>query len=269
MTISNWNDAITQYLTHLSAGGQPDTTLATRKWHLVLAARFLNVDPWAVTGVELVEWFASRVWAQETRRSARSTMRGFYQWSVDSGHTLHSPALALPAVKASTPHPRPIPDSMYRAALLAADERVRFMFRLSAEAGLRRAEVAVVNSNDLVEDLLGWSLLVHGKGRKLRTIPLSNSLAADLMALPTGWVFPGNEEGHLSPRWVGTLVGRCLPEGWTMHKLRHRFASKAYAVDRDVFTVQDLLGHASPVTTRAYVVISDDAKRRTIDAIAA
>ncbi|MDQ2740537.1 MAG: site-specific integrase, partial [Actinomycetota bacterium] len=58
------------------------------------------------------------------------------------------------------------------------------------------------------------------------------------------------------------------PDQWTMHSLRHRFASRAYAVDRDVLTVQDLLGHASPATTQRYVQLPDDAKRRLIEAVA-
>ncbi|WP_245599473.1 tyrosine-type recombinase/integrase [Nakamurella lactea] len=143
-----------------------------------------------------------------------------------------------------------------------APPRVALMLRLAAEAGLRRAEVAVIQSDDLIEDLYGWSLVVHGKGDRDRVVPLPASLAAELRSHEPGFLFPGNEAGHLSPRWVGKLCTRYLPDHWTMHSLRHRFASRAYAVDRDVFTVQDLLGHVSPVTTRMYVVPPADAKRR-------
>lgn len=53
-----------------------------------------------------------------------------------------------------------------------------------------------------------------------------------------------------------------------MHQLRHRFATRAYSVDRDVFTVQELLGHASPATTRRYVLVPRSALRATVKAVA-
>ena len=60
-----------------------------------------------------------------------------------------------------------------------------------------------------------------------------------------------------------------MPVGWSMHSLRHRFATVAYAHDRDLLTVQALLGHASPGTTQRYVVAPGEAARRTVLAVAA
>lgn len=51
-----------------------------------------------------------------------------------------------------------------------------------------------------------------------------------------------------------------------MHALRHRFATRVYNVDRDVFAVQILLGHSSPATTQRYVQINDTALRRLVTA---
>src|SRR5699024_6800613 len=123
----------------------------------------------------------------------------------------------------------------------------------------------------LVEDLAGWSLVVHGKGQRERMVPLTAGLALRLRARvhhTGGYAFPGSDGGHLSPRWVGKIVTRLLPGEVTMHALRHRFATRAYSVDRDLLTVQRLLGHASPVTTRVYVRLPDDALRRTVQAVA-
>lgn len=85
---------------------------------------------------------------------------------------------------------------------------------------------------------------------------------------PAGWVFPGQVGGHLSPAWVGKLVGRRLPAGLGTHTLRHRFASAAYAGTRDLAAVQDLLGHAKPETTRLYVQLPRDAMRQALAAAA-
>ncbi|MFT3873414.1 MAG: tyrosine-type recombinase/integrase [Nocardioides sp.] len=148
--------------------------------------------------------------------------------------------------------------------------RERRILRMAVELGMRRAEIAVGHSDDLVQDLTGWSIVAHGKGGKDRVLPLPESLAADLCALPAGWMFPGQVDGHLSPRWVGKLATRLLPGEWTLHSLRHRFADRAWeASDHDVFAVQDLLGHASPVTTRRYVPQANRDRLRAIVVAAA
>lgn len=266
--IVSWSSAIEDYLTYLQAACAPEPTCRTRRDHLRLVAQRVAGDPFTRDPGPLLEWFAGLSVAPETRRSRRTSVRAFYRWAVESGRTPHNLGETLPPVRATPPRPRPVPDRVYAEALMKAAGRTRLMIRLAAEIGLRRAEVAKVHSADLVEDLTGWTLAVRGKAGKPRDVPLPSGLATDLRARPAGWVFPGADEGHLSPRWVGTLVARALPEGWTMHKLRHRFATRAYAVDRDVFAVQELLGHASPATTRAYVAVPRDSLRRTVEAAA-
>lgn len=265
-----WKAAIVGWIAFNQAQGNSPATCRTRREHLQRLARTIGVvDPWLVDAEQLVTWFAAQPWATETKRAHRTTLRGFYGWAVAQGHVATSPALALPRIRPATPNPQPAPDSVYLPALGAATARERLMLRLAAEHGMRRAEIAVVHSRDLVEDLTGWSLVVHGKGGKDRVVPLLDDVAALLRALPAGWAFPGDDGGHLSPRWVGRLLNRLLAGDWTMHKLRHRAATRWWdASEHDLFVVQSLLGHASPATTRVYVAIEDQRLRATVRAAA-
>ncbi|SMQ73446.1 Site-specific recombinase XerD [Agreia sp. VKM Ac-1783] len=263
-----WIAAIADYLHAQASVGAPKPTVDSRRSHLQHLARRIHSEPWVLTADELVQWCGSQKWAQETRRGRRTTFRSFYAWAVETGRCEANPALALGKVKPGQPRPRPIPEELFEAALLKADQRMRLVLRLAHDAGMRRGEIAVVHSDDLVEDFIGWTLIVHGKGNKDRPVPLTRRLAFELRALGYGYAFPGDDDGHLSPRWVGKLATNLLPGKWTLHTLRHSFASRTYAVDRDVFAVQDLLGHSSPATTRRYVVVPNDALRRTVDAAA-
>lgn len=247
-------------------GWRPDT-VRTRRDHLMHLARGIEVeDPWAVTEEQLLAWWHAQPWSAETRRSKRASVRGFYGWAVDVGHVEVSPAFRVPRVKPKPPKPRPADDRSYRLALLAASPRERLMLRLAIEVGLRRGEVSRVHSSDLFPDLSGWSLLVHGKGGKERDVPLPTDLAVELRALPAGWAFPGDDNGHLSPRWVGTLITRLLPDALTMHTLRHRFATDVYeASGGELALVQELLGHASVNTTRIYVQVPSERLRKTVE----
>jgi integrase len=141
------------------------------------------------------------------------------------------------------------------------------MALLAGEAGLRRAEVAVVHCNDLLRDDAGWSLIVHGKGGKQRVVPLTDRLAAEIRTYaPRGYLFPGRIDGHVSPSWVGTVISNLMPPGWTMHKLRHRFATRGYAGTRNLRAVQEALGHASVATTQRYTAVANDEVRSVSEA---
>lgn len=265
---ADWAPLITMYLTTLAAAGYPKTTIGTRRSHLARMARALLCRPCEVTEPTLVDWFGNQQhWATETRRSHRTTYSGFFRWAYRHEHLTVDLSYSLPRVRARKPMPRPTPEGAWLAAAETADPRVSVMLQL-AEVGLRRAEVAVVSTRDLIAE--GPQLLVHGKGNKRRVVPITAKLATVIAAgaaghtpgaAAKGFLFPGNDAGHLSPRWVGTLCSRVLPDVWTMHSLRHRAATRAYAGTHDIVAVQQLLGHDSIATTQMYVLVEEDRVR--------
>lgn len=250
-----WVHAVEAWSTAMRAAGRAETSIGTRAGWVLRIGRRLGCGPWEVTPAQLVDELGRRGWARETRRSRWASLRGFYRWAHEAGRTPVDLGAGLPAVRPAPAQPRPAPDTAYMAALAAADARTALILRLGAECGLRRAEIACVHSRDLTADLLGWSLIVVGKGGRQRLVPLSDGLAATIRARGDGWLFPGSEHGHLSPRWVGRLATRVLPDGLTVHTLRHRAATRAYDATGDLLAVQQLLGHASPVTTQRYVAV--------------
>ncbi|MGJ3509476.1 tyrosine-type recombinase/integrase [Enemella sp. A6] len=130
---------------------------------------------------------------------------------------------------------------------------------------MRRGEVAQVHpENDLVHDLIGWSLVVHGKGSRKRVLPLPDDLARILRNAPPGYLFPSPRGGHLTPHWVGTLVSRALADGTTMHQLRHLCATEVHEQTHDVRLVQVMLGHSSLATTQRYLAVDDRQMRAAI-----
>jgi integrase/recombinase XerC len=272
-----WSKIGDDYMLTLAAAGRPQTTMELRRIQLARMARELDAPPDRVTAETLIAWFGGHTeWAIETRRSERTAVRGFFAWAYKTKRVPDYLGDALPKVKMPTASPRPAPDHAWRTALLGADARTTLMLRLAAEAGLRRAEVAQVHTRDLLEGVDGAQLLVHGKGRKERTVPLSDSLAERIRAgaaghtpgMPErGWLFPAwPDGGHLTPRWVGHVVSNALPDGYTMHTLRHRFSSRAYRGTRNLRAVQMLLGHSSIATTERYLAVDDSEMRAAMTA---
>ena len=261
-----WAEPISEWTAALAAGGRRPETIHLRIEWVRRFARDLRAGPWTVGPLSIIEWSGAHDWARDTRRSAHQSVGQFYRWAESVGYIEAAPP--VPSVRQSDPAPRPATPGAIATAGRSPDPRVRLMVRLGAELGMRRGEVARAHTRDLVSDLAGWSLVVHGKGGRTRVIPLPHSLADELVALPSGFFFPGADHGHLSPAWVGRLVGRALPKGTTMHALRHSFASKGFACTRNLVAVQRALGHASPSTTLRYILVPDDDVREVVEAIA-
>lgn len=116
-----------------------------------------------------------------------------------------------------------------------------------------------MHRRDLTRGPTGAALLVNGKGSKRRTVPVGDDLAAAIAGDGAdGYLFPGADDGHPSPRYVGDLMADALPDHWTAHTLRHRFATRAYRGSRNLRAVQTLLGHSSVATTERYTAVDDD-----------
>ncbi len=231
-----------------------------------IAALLMPSGPEDVTTERIVQVFAQQQWKPETRKAYRNTISSFFKWLRKSGRRPDDPSLDVPRVKKPHAHPRPCPDRYITVAMENATASEKLMVRLAAECGLRRGEIARVHSDDVVDDNIGRSLIVRGKGDKQRIVPLPDDLAAVILDAH-GYLFPGRFIGHVEESYIGDHISRLLPDGYAAHTLRHRFATTAYAATHDLFVVAELLGHESVETTEHYVAMPDSRLREATAAV--
>ena len=265
-TINGWGDLIGGYRCYLVAAGRSPATVRLRIDQLRYAARCLGRHPGELSTGDLIGWLAALPWKRETRRSYRSALRGLFGWAHGSGRLPTDPAAGLPTVRQPRPVPHPAPEDVVLRAYRSASPRVVLMLELAAVAGLRRGEIAAVRTDDVFRAADGPWLVVRGKGGKDRVVPIPECVAARVAAAPPGWLFANRAGGHVSAGWVGTVCSDVLAGGFTLHSLRHRFATMAYRGSRDLRAVQELLGHASPVTTQRYTLVTASELRAAADA---
>ncbi len=115
-------------------------------------------------------------------------------------------------------------------------------------------------------------IMVRGKGRKERLVPLTGAAQAvsrrwleHLDGVPGAWLFPADgDSGHLTRQAFGrdlkALAGAAGLRGDLVspHVLRHAFASHLLQNGADLRVVQELLGHADIATTQIYTHILDE-----------
>ncbi|WP_079627058.1 tyrosine-type recombinase/integrase [Mycobacteroides abscessus] len=259
----HWTLAICGWAAFLKLSGMAAETIRNRRGTIRSVARRLPAQsPREVTYDMLEQLCAEHDWSNDHRRTVRTVCIQFFDWCIKKGHTADNPAIDLPYVPESPPRPRPAPDHVLDETMFASDEREQMIAKLASQAGMRRSEIAVAHRDDLIEQSDGPAMVVHGKGGKQRIVPISPELAADIRRYrKRGYLFPGQIDGHLSPGHVGVLMSRAMPDTWTMHKLRHRYATLGYNATHDIRAVQLALGHASVATTQRYTAVAPEQVR--------
>ena len=224
-----------------------------------------------------------------------ASMRSFYKFMLLEGVVKSNPFMRLPAMGRE----RKLPQVMSLGAIerlidavepywrdqlargLAKNEEIaafvlardKALIEVIYSGGLRISEAVGLNFKDV--DILGGSVLVHGKGKKERLCALGRPARTALRSYlqqrrlrspaetPTSPVFINRNCGRLTPRSFqrnlkAYLEVAGLPPDLTPHKLRHSFATHLLDAGADLRSVQEMLGHADLGTTQIYTHVSSE-----------
>jgi integrase len=144
----------------------------------------------------------------------------------------------------------------------------RGIMLMALYTGMRRGELFKLRWDDIDFDR-GFIRIVGPKGGTDQTIPLNSAARKVLEARPrtSGYIFPGEDGGQRvtiqkALRRIREAAG--LPVSFRpLHGLRHAFASRlASSGQVDMYTLQKLLTHKSPVMTQRYAHLRDEALRK-------
>lgn len=246
--MSRLNSTFEQFVTMQNS---PHTQRAYRldlmKWEKFLAGR----EPSIQIVLEFREHLVESVASGSALRTF-TTVRAYYHWLGGD-----NPFDKVKAPKRTKNWVPVVPSDQVVDSLMeiCTDSFTRGILACLAN-GLRAQEVCDLNVEDfyLDPDYDAWFLRVTGKGGKLRVIPVNNETAAAIQeVLPArGKVFR-----NMNPRKIHYLVrdklGKRAGVDTHPHALRHNYATRLIRAGVDVFSVQNLMGHARAETTGVYV----------------
>ena len=206
-----------------------------------------------------------------------SALRTFFKYLLREGRVERNPAQHVERMKQPRMHPDFLSvDDMFRLLDIPSPDsalgvRDRAILELIYGSGIRVGELESLDLSQL--DLDNRLLLVKGKGRKERVVPVGTAAAKALEAYlrlrpkhygetphPSA-LFLNYRGGRLTSRSVERIVKRyCLLAGLVRqvgpHALRHSFATHLLAGGADLRSIQELLGHASLSTTQRYTHVA-------------
>lgn len=252
---------IDRFVAWLEASGAAEGTLRIRRGYVeryLKALQSAGRDVTTATVSDVAAFLSSnKDWKPATRASVRSSVSSLHQWLIVEGIRSDNPVSGVKAVRVPPGSPKLVSEDVFHDALRAArtDKRALLALMLAGYAGLRRNEIATLHTDDVTDR----GLRITGKGGRTRMVPIHPVLRPilDRECETPGWLFPGRD-GHVSARTINRVVNTYLPEGFSTHALRHRFATMVHNGSHDLRSVQELLGHSSLATTQRYVWVSHD-----------
>jgi len=166
--------------------------------------------------------------------------------------------------------------------------RDKALLELLFSTGLRVGELVRLNVDDVKSAFESKEFNVVGKGRKVRTVYLSDSAVSWLkkyLALrkdsfkplfvrysgrPPKPDDPDGESFRLTARSIQRLVKKYILKSGvsvdaTPHTLRHTFATDLLIKGADLRSVQELLGHANIQTTQIYTHLTNPQLKETFE----
>ena len=244
-----------------------------------------SVDPRQVTRRHIEayrEELKRRGNAVTSRSHKLSIVRRFYEAAVKHGLLEVNPALRVRGGRDLTPPEEKI-KALTREGLFAllrvipagteSGRRDRAIIALMAVHGLRRVEVHRLDHESVEEVSSGFSLVVHGKGGRIRRVYLREDTVSVIrsyveakmhVGLPlSGALFlaHGNRTrgARLSRRAINDIVDQYLSAaslkrvGVSCHALRHTHGTLAVAGGAKVEQLREAMGHSHIETTGIYV----------------
>jgi len=138
----------------------------------------------------------------------------------------------------------------------------RFLFFLGVEFGLRLEEYTRIKLTDV--DLKRNRLKIHGKGKKIRFIPITNRIKSTFDSFLKQRTLDGIKHDFLLYTKTGKSTERTLERyfqdmrkisgiSFTSHDLRVTFATLFYNSGCDILVISKMLGHKKLETTLTYV----------------
>lgn len=210
---------------------------------------------------------------------ALAALRSMYAWLAREGMVRQNPARLVSTPKLPKKLPR-VPTLEELNGLLDSPmletagfpERDRAIFELLYGCGLRNSELVGIALADV--DEANGVILVRGKGKKERYVPLEGAAAEALLQYrsqrsklmaetgkKTQRLFVNRRGGPLTTRSVGRIVKQIavangLAPDVHPHTLRHACGTHMLSEGADLRSIQELLGHERLSTTQKYTQLS-------------
>src|SRR5690554_3488692 len=236
-----------------------------------------------------VSYLNEKDYVQKSVARKVSSLRGFYQFLLTEGEVDNNVFSEIESIKIPKSLPKFIYQNEMDRLFNSLDRNTKLgkrdycLLELMYGTGIRVSELANIKTSDI--DFYNHQLLVMGKGRKQRYVPLHANLVealedyllnsriklqANNKGTPSNHLFLNFKGSALTPRGVRDILDRMVEKAGELfaispHMIRHSFATHLLDHGADLRSVQELLGHVNLSTTQIYTHVSKDKLKQEYD----
>jgi len=293
--------ATDDFLRHLRERNASAHTIKAYTGDLDCFAAYIGSLGWKKIDHIAIRGFLSHLYDKGLSKTsvarALAAVRSLYRWLAQEGVVEQNPAklVSTPRLPKKLPRVPTIEEMNFvldgkMPEIASFPERDRLMLELLYGCGIRNSELVGINLDDI--SMSNEAILIRGKGKKERYVPVGGSaLAALAVYLP--WrqqllatlnntlksppknnissksmpaksmpaLLVNQRGGRLTTRSVGRIVKRiAVARGLSPevhpHTLRHAFGTHMLEEGADLRAIQELLGHERLATTQRYTQLS-------------
>jgi integrase/recombinase XerD len=246
--------------------GRPETTTATYRASMVRLRQGVAKPLGYVVTADLIRWYGTLPGSDNTRARHIAAAKSFFSFAFRSGARPSDPGVAIKLRQRQVRRPERVLSRDTIGELLARSPRGRdrTLLEFLYATGARPSEVTAMTFGDL----RGSVVTLHGKGGRVRRVPISDVLKTALLALrplnssDATRVFRSYRGRPLCRRAIALVVSRTADDAGVervcAYSMRHSFATHMIEDGVPVHVVQGLLGHATLHCTSVYVHRSAD-----------
>lgn len=216
-----------------------------------------------------------RHWKTETYRTYYMTLLVFFRWCINQKymHTNFIESLELPKLEKTLPKSLKKQDALtllevvynYPYTHSYLKYRNHAIFSMLLFCGLRKSELLKLTLTDV--DIENLTVLVRqGKGAKDRIVPINYTLAQSLKrylverkkqhkTCPQFFTSSNRNAGFTEHglKHLVKILRKASGIDFTIHKLRHTFATLMLEGGCDIFSLSKMMGHSDIKTTTIYL----------------
>jgi len=200
--------------------------------------------------------------SKKTIAKKLSAIRSFVKF-LNEQKNMHVIIYPSESIKVPKTLPKPIEQKYIQEVLQSADLEQKAIIYMLYGLGLRISELSSLKLDDIKDH---WTQ-VHGKGNKMRELPLVAEVQSVIDTYidtykPKKYLFEKNNAPLNSAqlRYKITNIFKAHGIKTTPHQLRHSFATHLLNSGARIADVSELLGHATMATTQIYTKLADSKK---------
>jgi len=193
-----------------------------------------------------------------------SAIRSFVKYLEDQCH-MRIKLIGDESIKVPQSLPKPIEERYIEEVLGKANLEEKLLISMLYGLGLRISELSMLKLEDIKE---GW-VQIHGKGNKVRELPLLSQLQRLIGVYikeknPNRYLFEkGNAPMNSAQlRYILSKLFKAQGLKVTPHQLRHSFATHLLNNGARISDVSELLGHETMATTQVYTKLGSVKKMK-------